>query len=221
MKKTDNKAKIKIITKVTSDLETKLKKTRNRKRAFLLISLTFFSLLPILMYRDIHNLESKEPSKSAKDVTFWQGLGKFTLWVLGLNFVVTFGAGFLGLAEDEKLHMRNMVERITFDKKLAEKLNAELIKIAPVLKSMAKFISAKSEKLGEKLLNGEVSDKDAEMLAMSMDEYLRSHPKDAKKFLAVLDAAQLPQDAIDKYIIEYVPDTISFNIAQEVKEIRR
>ena len=175
----------------------------------------------LLMYHDIHNAKSKEPSKSAKDVTFWQGLGKFTLWSLGISFVVAFGAGFLGLAEDEKLDIRNMAARIMDDKKLAEKLNAELIKMAPVLKSMIQFISAKSENLGEKLLNGELSDKDAEIIAVYMDEYLRSHPKDAKKFLAVLDTAQLPQNVIDRYIAEYVSGTVSFNMAQEVKRNRK
>ena len=75
--------------------------------------------------------------------------------------------------------------------------------------------------LGEKLLNGELSDKDAEIIAVYMDEYLRSHPKDAKKFLAVLDTAQLPQNVIDRYIAEYVSGTVSFNMAQEVKRNRK
>lgn len=63
---------------------------------------------------------------------------------------------------------------------------------------------------------GELTDENAERISRSVRQYLLANPDEVRKFVNVLTVAEVPQDVIDSYIMQYVPDTISFSMAQKM-----
>lgn len=59
-------------------------------------------------------------------------------------------------------------------------------------------------------------EENAERISRSVRQYLLANPDEARKFVNVLTVEEVPQDVIDSYIMQYVPDTISFSMVQKM-----
>jgi len=96
-------------------------------------------------------------------------------------------------------------------------VNRELVRLAPVFQTMTKQIALKNPEVSKSLMNGDVDAWNVDMVANAVREYLTKHPNDARKFLNLFTVAELPQQVIDFYIATYVPDTLSFSMAQKIR----
>ena len=95
-------------------------------------------------------------------------------------------------------------------------VNRELVRLAPVFQTMIKQIAAKNPEISKSLRNGDVDAWNVDKVADAVREYLTKHPDDARKFVNLFTVAGVPQEAIDFYIATYVPDTLSFSMAQQI-----
>ena len=110
----------------------------------------------------------------------------------------------------------NRLKQLMQDEKVSADINRELVRLAPVLENMLKAISEKYPETGKKLLENKLSEQDATQIADFMRKYLKEHPNNANQFVNLLTVTQAPQKIIDKFVAEYVPGTITFNIAQKM-----
>jgi hypothetical protein len=127
----------------------------------------------------------------------------------------------LGMMEKGSGDYSDYVERLKKllnDENLRADIDRELVKMAPMLQDMLKNISKNYPETGKKLLENNLSEKDSKLIIEFMRVYLKAHPKDARQFVNLLSAAQMPQDLIDRFIAEFVSDTISFRMAQDMSK---
>ena len=97
-----------------------------------------------------------------------------------------------------------------YSKQTNEDFNRELVKLAPVIDSISKHVAEHSPENPKDILGQMGTEKTVEIVR----DYLKTHPKDAEKFLGILAVANVPQKLIDRYISEFMPNTISFDRAR-------
>ena len=122
--------------------------------------------------------------------------------------------------KEAKARFWGEISELLKNKTLDADFNRELIRLAPMMQNISKQIAEKNPSIAKRLMQNDLTDKDADKVAEFMRKYLLSHPDDARKFVNVLTVAELPQDMIDAYIAQYVPDTLSFNMAQKLLKTR-
>jgi hypothetical protein len=110
----------------------------------------------------------------------------------------------------------NRLKQLMQNEKVGADINRELVKLAPLVEDMLKAISKKYPETGKKLLENKLSEQDATQIADFMRKYLKEHPNNANQFVNLLTVTQAPQDLIDKFVAEYVPGTITFNMARNL-----
>lgn len=143
--------------------------------------------------------------------------------VLGIYGMISAVAAFMALAtapiysnEEASVQFKNQIAELLSKKTLEPALNRELIRLAPVFQNMSKYIFDKHNMTGTEIMRGELTNENAERISRSVRQYLLANPDEARKFVNVLTIAEVPQDVIDSYIMQYVPDTISFSMAQKM-----
>lgn len=143
--------------------------------------------------------------------------------VLGIYGMIAAVAAFMALVtapiysnEEASEIFRGQIAELLNNKTLDPALNRELIRLAPVFQDMAKYISEKYNITATEMARGELSDTNAERISRGVRQYLLANPDQARKFINVLTIAEVPQQVIDNYIIHYVPDTLSFNMAKKL-----
>jgi len=109
---------------------------------------------------------------------------------------------------------KERLEKLLQDEKLRADIERELAKTAPMMQDMMRNISEEYPEIGKKMLENNLSEQDSKLILEFMRAYMKAHPKDARQFVNLMSATQMPQDLIDRFIAEYVSDTISFNMAQ-------
>lgn len=143
--------------------------------------------------------------------------------VLGIYGMIAAVAAFMALVtapiysnEEASEIFRGQIAELLNNKTLDPALNRELIRLAPVFQDMAKYIAEKYNITATEMARGELSDTNAERISRGVRQYLLANPDQARKFINVLTIAEVPQQVIDNYIIHYVPDTLSFNMAKKL-----
>ena len=112
--------------------------------------------------------------------------------------------------DGESTHNIELILKDLYSKQTNEDFNRELVKLAPVFNSMLKVLAERSPEPSKDILESVTPEKTANIIR----EYLKTHPKDAEKFVNILVAADIPQKLIDRYISEFMPTTIAFNMAR-------
>ena len=154
-------------------------------------------------------IKGKDSSDFEKNVMLVIGLVN-ALWGLMVTIF-----GFAGYDKNYSEY-ENRLKELMQDEKVSEDINRELVRLAPVLENMLKAISEKYPETGKKLLENKLSEQDASQIADFMRNYLKAHPNYANQFVSLLTVTQTPQEIIDKFVAEYVPGTITFNMAQKL-----
>ncbi len=88
--------------------------------------------------------------------------------------------------------------------------------LEPLYRSMEGKIFREYPEASRKAKSWGIIDEDFMAYIKYVKQYLTTHPDDAKKIIGILESVGLPQELIDMYIDEYVPDTISFAMAQKM-----
>lgn len=112
--------------------------------------------------------------------------------------------------DGESTHNIELILKDLYSKQTNEDFNRELVKLAPVFNSMLKVLAERSPEPSKDILESVNPEKTANIIR----EYLKTHPKDAGKFVNILVAADIPQKLIDRYISEFMPTTITFDMAR-------
>lgn len=89
--------------------------------------------------------------------------------------------------------------------------------LLPLYRSMEGNVFREYPEASTKAKDWGLIDKAFEEYIKYTKQYLTTHPADAKKIISILEDVGLPQELIDKYIDEYVPDTMSFAMANQMK----
>lgn len=142
---------------------------------------------------------------------------------LGIYGLAAFVAALLAITlepfyskEEDSAAFEAEISKLLKDKTADATVNRELVRLAPVFQTMTKQIALKNPEVSKSLMNGDVDAWNVDMVANAVREYLTKHPNDARKFLNLFTVAELPQQVIDSYIVHYVPDTLSFNMAKKL-----
>ncbi|MBQ1927468.1 MAG: hypothetical protein II179_00180 [Alphaproteobacteria bacterium] len=96
----------------------------------------------------------------------------------------------------------------------------ELAKMGPVFQRMLKDLLNRKPALAGWVLQADFSKMNEQFIYGYTHDYLKAHPDDAQKFLSLLTIAGVPKNIIDRFIMTYIPGTISFNMAQEMLQKR-
>lgn len=142
---------------------------------------------------------------------------------LGMYGLVAAATALLAIAtspiyskEEVDAKFAKKISKLLQNKQLDARLNSELVRLTPVFQNMTKQIAEKNPRIAKTLSTGNIEALDSDKVAQAVRGYLKSNPEDARKFLNLLTVADLPQDVIDFYIAQYIPDTLSFSMAQKL-----
>ena len=122
--------------------------------------------------------------------------------------------------KNAKAYFKGEISELLKSKTVDANFNHELVRLAPMMQNISKQIVEKNPSIAKRLMQNDLTDKDAEKVTEFVRKYLLTHPDDARKFVNLLTVADVPQDVIDAYIAQYVPDTLSFNMAQKLMKNR-
>ena len=115
--------------------------------------------------------------------------------------------------------VRKIISKTLSDKDLNAKLNNALAKLGPDFKNIMKSLSAENPEIAQKLTEGvSLTEVEANFVVDSMRKYLKAHPNTALLLLDALIAGNFPADVVDRFVMEFVPGTATFNMAQKVSK---
>lgn len=115
--------------------------------------------------------------------------------------------------------VRKIISKTLSDKDLNAKLNNALAKLGPDFKNIMKSLSAENPEIAQKLTEGvSLTEAEANFVVDSMRKYLKAHPNTALLLLDALSAGNFPADVIERFVMEFVPGTATFNMAQKVSK---
>ena len=114
---------------------------------------------------------------------------------------------------------RKIISKKLSNKDLNAKLNNALAKLGPDFKNIMKSLSAENPEIAQKLTEGvSLTEVEANFVVDSMRKYLKAHPNTALLLLDALIAGNFPSDVIERFVMEFVPGTATFNMAQKVSK---
>ncbi len=114
---------------------------------------------------------------------------------------------------------KKMISKTLSNKNLNAKLNNALAKLGPDFKNIMKSLSAENPDVAKKLTEGvSLTEAEANFVVDSMRKYLKAHPNTALLLLDALIAGNFPADVVDRFVMEFVPGTATFNMAQKVSK---
>lgn len=114
---------------------------------------------------------------------------------------------------------RKMISKTLSNKDLNAKLNNALAKLGPDFKNIMKSLSAENPEIAQKLTEGiSLTEAEANFVVDSMRKYLKAHPNTALLLFDALVAGNFPADVIERFVMEFVPGTATFNMAQKVSK---
>lgn len=114
---------------------------------------------------------------------------------------------------------KKMISKTLSNKDLNAKLNNALAKLGPDFKNIMKSLSAENPDVAKKLTEGvSLTEVEANFVVDSMRKYLKAHPNTALLLLDALIAGNFPADVIERFVMEFVPGTATFNMAQKVSK---
>lgn len=130
----------------------------------------------------------------------------FSIFVLALLF----GAG-------ANIVTKKLIAKTLSNKELNTKLNDTLVKLGPSLGNIMKSLATEYPDLAKKLTEGDsLTDVESEIVVDSMRKYLKSHPNTSLLFLDALLVGGFPTEIVDRFVMNFVPGTITYNTAQKV-----
>lgn len=182
--------------------EIKEKKVNTTFNGYLMLLFgTLLTISPAVSGRINDGLERRLFVTVGAIISFWGVLANIT--------------GLIKYKEDYSEY-ENRLKQLMQNEKVGADINRELVKLAPLVEDMLKAISEKYPETGKKLLENKLSEQDATQIADFMRKYLKEHPNNANQFVNLLTVTQAPQEIIDKFVAEYVPGTITFNMARNL-----
>ena len=114
---------------------------------------------------------------------------------------------------------KKMISKTLSNKDLNAKLNNALAKLGPDFKNIMKSLSAENPEIAQKLTEGvSLTESEANFVVDSMRKYLKAHPNTALLLLDALIAGDFPANVIERFVMEFVPGTATFNMAQKVSK---
>lgn len=114
---------------------------------------------------------------------------------------------------------RKIISKKLSNKDLNAKLNNALAKLGPDFKNIMKSLSAENPEIAQKLTEGvSLTEAEANFVVDTMRKYLKAHPNTALLLLDALIAGNFPSDVIERFVMEFVPGTATFNMAQKVSK---
>ena len=185
----------------------------------------------VLLLYAVAILYATSISKYIDDTYFYNDKGKFECALFkeywtekqfnktsNLNFfcvtmlVLLFGVG-------ANVCTKKMISKTLSNKDLNAKLNNALAKLGPDFKNIMKSLSAENPEIAQKLTEGvSLTESEANFVVDSMRKYLKAHPNTALLLLDALIAGNFPSDVIERFVMEFVPGTATFNMAQKVSK---
>ena len=170
----------------------------------------YIGLMGLVCLGTIGDKETDKTKNIVKSISF----GFYMFWLL--VYVLVLPAKPSGFNKDhpDYAEYKERLEKLLQDENLRADIERELAKTAPMMQDMMRKISEEYPETGKKMLENNLSEQDSKLILEFMRAYMKTHQKDARQFVNVMSAAQMPQDLIDRFIAEYVSDTISFNMAQ-------
>ena len=116
---------------------------------------------------------------------------------------------------------RSKMEHLLNFSPIARKSDQIILGLVPMCEGMLKSISLQYPEIGKKFLEGRLGRKDRELVMDCIQSYFKEHSNEAKKVVNLLTAVHAPQDVIDRFVAKYVPDTLSFRMAQKLARRER